>query len=440
MGTRRFTAMNNYMGDDLPGDWDEDEFMDEGINFPPMAMRVGGGGGRGMGGRGMGGRGIGGQGIGGRGIGGRGIGGRGGGVRGGGGRGRGFPRNFENDRYNNAYGDYRGGYGPGGGFGPPQGMFNGPNFYNGPPPPPLMMGQGFGPDGPPMRRKQFDDSAVKYLMRCGVPKENLKGLPRDLLKMIDPQFCALCGIQFDSFVMSRLHYISKNHSKNTKKFLKRGLDAEVPRAKEVPLKSRELYCELCDVQITSKPHASAHYAGKSHRSIVEGRKNPKNSALSQRGMEGRIEQLIRREKKFMKTVEEAEEPRSEKEDDKKVTTPPELYCEICKTCVTCTEQMTMHLNGKRHLTKEKQHILKMMKGDNSGSKKKTMQAKTAEAPDAAEDKQKKRMSVTTGRIMARSGRMPPYFKDVYADITHLVVSNSMIESGSSDNNIVLLCT
>ena len=24
--------------------------------------------------------------------------------------------------------------------------------------------------------------------------------------------------------------------------------------------------------------------------------------------------------------------------------------------------MTMHLNGKRHLAKEKQHILKMMKG------------------------------------------------------------------------------
>lgn len=36
-----------------------------------------------------------------------------------------------------------------------------------------------------------------------------------------------------------------------------------------------------------------------------------------------------------------------------------------QTSVTCSEQMTMHLNGKKHLTKEKQHILKMMKGENS---------------------------------------------------------------------------
>lgn len=35
--------------------------------------------------------------------------------------------------------------------------------------------------------------------------------------------------------------------------------------------------------------------------------------------------------------------------------------------MTCSEQMTMHLNGKRHLSKEKSHILKMMKGEETNT-------------------------------------------------------------------------
>ncbi|XP_050360094.1 uncharacterized protein LOC126779930 [Nymphalis io] len=298
-----------------------------------------------------------------------------------------FGNNNRNDRYNNAYGDYSGGYGPpGGGYGQnfrppryfgPRGYFPIPNgpppvFYQGPygppgphgppgpqgPPGNFMWGRGFGPEGPPIRRQPMDDKTIRYLLRCGVAKDQLKNLPRDLLQLMEPEYCGLCAQSFESFAVSRTHYISKNHIKNQKKWLTQPTEIGFRRAKEIPLKARELYCELCDVHITSKTHSESHYAGKSHRSIVEGRKNPKNPFLLQQGMQGRVQQLIRREKKNLKPTTEEDEA---VEKDAKVVQ-PDLHCEICKTSVTCSEQMTMHLNGKRHLSKEKQHILKMMKG------------------------------------------------------------------------------
>ncbi|CAH0747402.1 unnamed protein product [Diatraea saccharalis] len=284
------------------------------------------------------------------------------------------------NRYNDAYGDYRGGYGPPGVRGPP-----GPPLGFGFSPKPIfMLGRGFGPGGPPpVNRFRHEDKAIKYLMRCGVAKETLKNLPKEFLQYIEPHYCGICGQNFESFSMSRMHYISKNHTKNQKRWLSQKPEiGSISMRKEIPLRARELYCELCDIQITSKAHADSHYSGKPHRAIVEGRKNPKNPMLLQHGMQSRLEQLIRREKKHLKSVapepaavEDAKEPKSFK---------PELYCDICKTSVTCTEQMTMHLNGKRHLTKEKQHILKMMKGDIAENK----DGNSGEATKANEDEPK----------------------------------------------------
>lgn len=307
-----------------------------------------------------------------------------------------FRNNYRNDRYNNAYGDYSGGYGPpGGGYGQnfraqrnfgPRGPFpmpgGPPMFYHGSPGPQgppgnFMWGRGFGPDGPPNRRLPVDDKTIKYLLRCGVAKEHLKNLPHALLKLIEPEYCGLCAQEFDSFSMSRIHYISKNHLKNQKKWLSQQSEIGFRRARQtnLPLKARELYCELCDVHITSKTHSDSHYAGKPHRAIVEGRKNPRNPFLLQPGMEQRLDQLIRREKKSLKAVEEEVVP---EKDTKAVQS--DLYCEICKTSVTCSEQMTMHLNGKRHLAKEKHYILKMMKsgGGNDGVQEKQNEENTME--------------------------------------------------------------
>ncbi|CAH2068601.1 unnamed protein product, partial [Iphiclides podalirius] len=299
--------------------------------------------------------------------------------------------NFRNERYGNAYGNYRGGYGPmntagpmnGGGFGPMNsGGFRpmnsggfGPPRFMGPPPgnfgpgprplfapeEPFMMGRGFGLRGP-NKFKRTNDKAFRYLVRCGVPKEHLKNLPASLLQLIEEEYCGLCAQSFTSFAVARTHYVSKNHLKNQKKWLSQHSDARYQQIIEIPFKSRELYCELCDIHITSKSHADSHYAGKPHRAIVEGRKMPRNPTLLQRSNSSRLEQLIRREKKHMKPYEPKEEKDKPTKDSKVFQS--ELYCDICKTCVTCTDQMTMHLNGKRHLSKEKHHILKMMKGEN----------------------------------------------------------------------------
>ncbi|NP_001040195.1 double-stranded RNA-binding zinc finger protein JAZ [Bombyx mori] len=284
-------------------------------------------------------------------------------------------RKIRNNEYSNAFGNYNGGYwsddqGPGPFDHPPRPP---PNFMFGPGPGPMFgplpnqnpFGRGFGPDGPAMRRPNRVERVKRYLMRCGLTKDSLKNIPREILHKIEPEYCGVCALELDSFGMSRLHYLSKNHAKNLRKWVSKSNDGG-SNQKEIPLKSRELYGELCDVHITSKSHADSHYAGRPHRAGVEGRKKPKNTILCQKSMEGRLEQLIRREKKNLKPIEEIQENEDEKE-AKPIS--PELYCEICKTSMTCSEQMTMHLNGKRHLTKEKQHILKMMKCGSENEKK-----------------------------------------------------------------------
>ncbi|XP_045529931.1 uncharacterized protein LOC123717785 isoform X2 [Pieris brassicae] len=278
-----------------------------------------------------------------------------------------MPDNYNRNRYKSAYGPYCGGYGPmgggRGGYGPNDNF--GPPLGFGPPPGPWPCGPAMWTRGPPYPSRSQKNDAVKYLIKCGVPREHLKNLPRDLLQLITSDYCGLCAVEFDTFALARVHYNSKNHLRNQKKWqMNRGHGGQGMG----PLKSRDLYCELCDVEITSKVHSQSHYSGKAHRAIVEGRRNPKNPILVQPGMEDRVKQLVRREKRFLvsEDIDPAEAGSSEPTDIKD-RIPPELHCDICKTFVTCTEQMTLHLNGKKHLNKEKQHILKMMKGDDSGN-------------------------------------------------------------------------
>ncbi|XP_032513692.1 uncharacterized protein LOC116767464 isoform X2 [Danaus plexippus] len=281
------------------------------------------------------------------------------------------PNNFRYPQFNNAFGSYSGGYGALGQFNPNfpiQPQFFGPPRFPGPPrppqpPPPIRDEQysfqpRFCPDFPYVKKNPIDDKTMKSLLHCGLTKDTIRTLPRSLLKLYQSDNCGLCSQNLDTLGVARLHYISKNHQKKQKKWLTSRSDVGSHRIKE-PLKARELYCELCDVHITSKIHSESHYSGKPHRAIVDGRKVPKNPFLIQRGMEERLDLLIRREKKFLKVEGEQE---SKKKEVKIIQ--PELYCEICETSVTCSEQMVMHLNGKRHLGKEKQHILKVMKGDN----------------------------------------------------------------------------
>ncbi|KAL4709164.1 hypothetical protein ACJJTC_008092 [Scirpophaga incertulas] len=301
--------------------------------------------------------------------------------------------NFRNNRYKKAYGNYGGGYSSSGyqapplGFGPDSGFLYdagfGPEPRFGPelqfqpeprfgseprfgrtsePKPFFARGRGYGPNGPPVKRNNNNDKAFRYLLHCGVPRENIKHLPKDLLQQISPQHCGICSQSFDTYSISRVHYNSKNHLKNQKRWLSQMAMNFGQCPNEAPVKARELYCELCDVQITSTTHSESHYAGKPHRAIVEGRRKPKNTVLLQNGMENRLELLIRREKKALKNII-IEEAVVEAVTEKKVnkTSVPELHCEICKINLVSTEQMILHLNGKKHLAKEKHHILMAMK-------------------------------------------------------------------------------
>ncbi|KAG6461021.1 hypothetical protein O3G_MSEX012381 [Manduca sexta] len=292
-----------------------------------------------------------------------------------------IPKFNRNDRYGNAYGNYRGGYARGGMSRPPMRPM-GPPMQSVPPlrwgPTPPV------PPPPPTIKSTLEDKAIRFLARCGVSKDAVKNYPEQLLLMFAPDHCGLCSQDLDSFntgkyklhqdkfsfnmsylihlsylFTARLHYLSKGHMKNQRKWLSKHFKGCV-RPKEIPLKSRDLYCELCDIQITSKQHADSHYEGRPHRATVEGRKEPRNKALTLLNMQDRLAQLIRREKKFIKPNNEAAKAVGGKPKETKEI-PPELCCNICKTTVTCSDQMTTHLNGKRHLAKEKQHILKMMK-------------------------------------------------------------------------------
>lgn len=267
----------------------------------------------------------------------------------------------DNWQNNGPRGNMRGGGWGGfdGPWGPPPNVGNlGPSGF--------AWGRGFGPNGPPIRSSAPRNTVIRYLMNCGVPKEQLKKLPNDFLRLISPEFCGVCNVFLESYFFSRSHYVSHRHAKNQKKWLNpAGIGFQ--RKNEVPLKSRDLYCELCDVHITSKSHAESHYSGRPHRAIVDGRKNPKNAKLLRKNQAARLDQLIRREKRHLKNVKEVEKEEEITVQEKPISA--DLYCEICKAPVTCSEQMTIHLNGKRHLAKEKRHILNMMKGNTEGDKK-----------------------------------------------------------------------
>lgn len=63
---------------------------------------------------------------------------------------------------------------------------------------------------------------MRYLIRCGAIKEEVKNLPKEFLRLIEPQYCGLCQKTMESFTSSRIHYLSKNHARNQKRWLIQG--------------------------------------------------------------------------------------------------------------------------------------------------------------------------------------------------------------------------
>ncbi|CAH0600501.1 unnamed protein product [Chrysodeixis includens] len=243
-----------------------------------------------------------------------------------------------------------------------------PGRYVTPKPPPdpryRWWGEGYSPKGPHNPREKVKPAEV-FLLRCGVPRHEVAQLPEELLSYFGYDCCGLCGVEFTSMEMCRAHYLCKNHLKLQKKWLSRHKPKSRSRSRsrgnETRLRSRATYCELCDVEHTSNSAAKSHYSGKQHRAVVYGRKQTRNPSLLQDDKQERLEHLLIREKGVIDCKEVVQ--------GKPI--PSELWCNICETYMTCPDQMTIHLNGKRHLNKEKNYILRFMKGENPEEKSNT---------------------------------------------------------------------
>lgn len=56
-------------------------------------------------------------------------------------------------------------------------------------------------------------------MKETVPDADDSTLPKELTAMFQPLYCKLCTAQLSSNIMAKIHYKSKNHEKNIRKFL-----------------------------------------------------------------------------------------------------------------------------------------------------------------------------------------------------------------------------
>lgn len=56
-------------------------------------------------------------------------------------------------------------------------------------------------------------------MKETIPDADDISLPKELTAMFQPLYCKLCTVQLSSNVMAKIHYKSKNHEKNIRKFL-----------------------------------------------------------------------------------------------------------------------------------------------------------------------------------------------------------------------------
>lgn len=116
--------------------------------------------------------------------------------------------------------------------------------------------------------------------------------PAELLSLFQPLYCKLCLVPISSQKNAYIHYNSKKHDMKVRKYL-----FEYARRTGLPyhfklfqkddqkeeLDAKYLFCEICNVKLTSKIHAEDHYSGKNHLSMVQsGRKTsalPKASKL-----------------------------------------------------------------------------------------------------------------------------------------------------------------
>ena len=116
-------------------------------------------------------------------------------------------------------------------------------------------------------------------------------LPPELIAMCHISQCDLCHISLTSPIVSKSHYLGKSHSKKTAAFLAgRSFNSgpnQVPQRVKTqdPVEEDDTFCKICNIALSSKIVAVAHYAGKKHASKVRNtsRINPLPQVLQSTG-------------------------------------------------------------------------------------------------------------------------------------------------------------
>ncbi|KAL1465075.1 hypothetical protein WDU94_004670 [Cyamophila willieti] len=184
-------------------------------------------------------------------------------------------------------------------------------------------------------------------------------LPKELTKLFQPLFCALCKSQLSSPVTAASHYSGKNHQKKVKQYLTQNNPELLPAeetttSKKQATRSEQIItsltpdqassCRICDVVFAGPVAAQSHYMGKKHRSKVFKGHTPIERVP---GMDmgedasGRfgIGESFRNQGDPIPTPNVPDLKR----------TVQKLYCDICDIQATDDGQYKAHLAGKKHI-------------------------------------------------------------------------------------------
>lgn len=107
-------------------------------------------------------------------------------------------------------------------------------------------------------------------------------LPYFITQLCLPNKCDICSGEFQSPVMARMHYLSRNHSFKAEQKMEY---SDIPKRdipEQIGVLNKKLdvvdYCSLCNVHLTSTVMWKSHFSGKKHNRAL--RLQPKFSSLS----------------------------------------------------------------------------------------------------------------------------------------------------------------
>ncbi|XP_071440438.1 zinc finger matrin-type protein 3-like [Hetaerina americana] len=206
-----------------------------------------------------------------------------------------------------------------------------------------------------------------------------KDLPEELVSQFSPRHCDLCTAQMNSALQSRMHYHGKQHQKKVAFFMN---NWEKEHGGSYPKKivkddavdclktpgDKKLYCEWCDLSLTSHLHAQQHYRGRNHQRVVNGLQPLRSGYYNKLTckwqrfppMEGVYgsrpsEPMFYHDLLSSELMVHSSEKPSEKREDPGVKR-GRFFCELCNIGATSQGQLNIHFKGGKHKKAERMLI------------------------------------------------------------------------------------